>query len=99
MSECNHEYYSTTPEECDNVTHPEECVVSKCDNCNAELGHDFATNGAVTLFTGPTPDHLSRTKTNNTFNDIVEGDQKASKEETDKKFNDIVSRIQFGEDQ
>jgi hypothetical protein len=96
--QCNHDNYSTSSEECDNTSHSDECVVTTCDNCNQALSHDFGTNGAVNLFAGETPESLNKNKIKQKFDNIVDSDKKATQEETDKKFHDIVSKIQFDED-
>ena len=49
MSElCDHSKYSTSYDDCHEPGHPEDCVVSKCDNCNTPVEHDlgvFPTDG------------------------------------------------------
>ena len=41
MSECDHSKFSISYGMCNDPNHPEDCVSSKCDNCNNELGHDY----------------------------------------------------------
>lgn len=38
---CDHSKYSESFKDCNEPGHPEDCVVSTCDNCNAPLGHDY----------------------------------------------------------
>lgn len=77
-SSCDHDNYSSSPDECD--IHPDkECYVRTCDNCNKKIEHVNSENGVDAL----DPEKYDRVK---------------DRDDINKKFHDIVSKIQFDED-
>lgn len=42
MSSCNHDNYSVSTYDCPDPSHGPECAITRCDNCNADIGQHIS---------------------------------------------------------